>query len=316
MERRSLNSTNFFNSGFLLKPPYPKVEVMTSVGQTTVRHKSAKQALNWNIARVLGGHPRSNDGAGVKVGIIDTGIDFNHPDLKGNIKGGINILNPSLPPQDDLGHGTHVAGIIGARHNQAGVVGVAPAVSLYAIKVQNRFGGGTLGTLVRGIEWGIQNGMHILNISLSTDGRIPPILRTTIHTAIRKGILVVAAAGNNGLATGIGNNVQVPGRIPGIVTVGALDRYNRRAPFSSTGPSLVIAAPGVNILSTYPNMRYAVLNGTSMAAPHVSGVAALIKQAYPYATPAQMVQTLCRHSIDLPPRGKDWYTGAGLVQRP
>lgn len=293
MNRVSSNSTNIINNGLINKFKYP-----------------------WNVTRVLGGHPRSSDGEGVKVGIIDTGIDLHHPDLKENIKGGINVLSPSLPPQDDYGHGTHVAGIIGARHSKTGIVGVAPAVSLYAIKVQDRFGRGTLGTLIRGIEWAIRNRMHILNISLNSGGSIHPILRKTVHTAIRKGILVVAAAGNNGRASGTGNNVQVPARIPGIVAVGAVDCHNRRAPFSSTGPSLVISAPGVNILSTFLNKRYAVLNGTSMAAPHVSGVAAIVKQAHPYATPAQIVQTLRRHSIDLPPRGRDWLTGVGLVQRP
>lgn len=273
-------------------------------------------SLNWNIARVLRGQPQSDGGAGVKVGVIDTGIDLYHPDLKVNIEGGVNVIQPSLLPLDDFGHGTHVAGIIGARHNSAGCVGVAPAVSLYAIKVQNRYGEGTLMTLVKGIEWGIVNKMDILNISISLGMSTPPILRKVVQQAIWSGVLVVAAAGNSGRPSGVGNNVQLPARIPGTVAVAAVDYHNRRAPFSSTGPSLAISAPGVNIKSTYPNERYAVLSGTSMAAPHVSGIAAIVKQAYPHATPQQVIQVLCRHAIDLPPRGVDWFTGAGLVQRP
>lgn len=274
---------------------------------------SAKQRLTWNIARVLGGKEWPNQGQGIKVGVIDTGIDLKHPDLRANIKGGINFLRPSSPPQDDNGHGTHVAGIIAASNNERGVVGVAPACSLYAIKVLNQHGSGTLTTLLKGIEWGIQNKMDILNISISMGRHTPVMIKEAIKSAVRRGILVVASAGNNGRPRGDGDTVEAPARIQEAMAVAALTRTNKRAPFSATGPAIDIAAPGVQILSTYKGNQYAVLSGTSMAAPHVSGAAAIFKRKYPHMSPRHLAHWLQSKAIDLPPKGKDPLTGFGLV---
>lgn len=273
-----------------------------------------QQRLTWNVARVLGGKPRPNPGNRIKVGVVDTGIDLNHPALRANIKGGVNFLRPSSPPQDDNGHGTHVAGIIGASNNDKGVIGVSPAVSLYAIKVLNQHGSGTLTTLLKGIEWGIQNKMDILNISISAGQHTPRMITEAIKSAVRNGILVVASAGNNGRPQGGGDTVEVPARIKETMAVAALTRRNKRAAFSATGPALDIAAPGVNILSTYKDSQYAVLSGTSMAAPHVSGAVAIFKRKYPQLSPLRLSRLLMEKAIDLPPRGKDRLTGAGLVQ--
>lgn len=299
--------------------PQPKVKKVFSrksyrTNSPSFLVKADSQLLTWNVARVLGGRPRPNDGKHVKVGVIDTGIDLKHPDLAANVKGGVNLVNPTSAPQDDNGHGSHVAGIIGAVNNGRGVVGVAGGVSLYAIKVLNQNGTGTLTTLIKGIEWGIRHNMHILNISVSGGQTVPVVMRDAIHRAVRNGIVVVASAGNHGDSQGKGDTVQMPGRLPNTIAVAALDRNNQRAPFSSTGPSVDIAAPGVNILSTFKDGRYASLSGTSMAAPHVSGAAAILKRRYPKVTPLQVKQILQKHAIDLPPKGVDRLTGAGLVQ--
>ncbi|MGA8941306.1 MAG: S8 family peptidase [Thermoactinomyces sp.] len=296
-----------------LKLPYYRVEkVYKASAAATVPMAVSKQVLTWNIARVIG-RRRLNSGSGVRVGVIDTGIDLNHPDLKTNIKGGVNILTPHAAPQDDNGHGTHIAGIIGALNNQFGVVGIAPRVSLYAIKVLNAAGNGTISNLVRGIEWAIANHMHILNISISGGKLTTPLLEYVIQSAVKRGIIVVAAAGNSGTPSGTGDTVSIPARIGSVVSVAALDRNNRREPYSATG-KVDISAPGSRILSTYSYRRFAILSGTSMAAAHVSGALAIYRAAYPHMGSQELKQMLFSRAIDLPPKGRDPLTGAGLVQ--
>lgn len=293
--------------------PYYKVEKVIKASVTrTVPTTVSKQVLTWNIARVIG-RRRLNSGSGIRVGVIDTGIDLNHPDLKANIKGGVNIMTPYASPQDDNGHGTHIAGIIGALNNQFGVVGVAPRVSLYAIKVLNAAGNGTISNLIRGIEWAISNQMHILNISISGGKSTPPLLEYVIQSAVKRGIIVVAAAGNTGTPAGTGDTVSIPARIGPVLSVAALNRSNRREPYSATG-KVDVSAPGSRILSTYSYRRFAILSGTSMAAAHVSGVLAIYRAAYPRIGSQELKHMLLNRAIDLPPEGRDSLTGAGLVQ--
>ncbi|MFC4076933.1 S8 family peptidase [Salinithrix halophila] len=289
-------------------PPPKVIEIFPSKsGRKRVR--STQQILPWNIKQVWRGSPYSRGGKGVRIGVLDTGIDLTHPDLSANIKGGINLVTPGKLPHDDNGHGTHIAGIIAARDNRLGVVGVAPSASLYAIKVLDKRGMGTLTSLIHGIDWGIDNGMHILNLSLSGGRTVSAGLARAIQAATNRGILVVVAAGNSGNASGSGDTVQVPGRLPSVVAVAALTRKNRRASFSSTGPSLDISAPGVNITSTYTGGRYAIFSGTSQAAPHVTGVAAIFKQQglSAYAIRRRLI-------LRAIPLGPTRLYGAGLVQ--
>jgi subtilisin family serine protease len=298
---------------YWLRLPFFKIERVFSASSGINNKRTINnQVLTWNIARVIG-KSRLNSGMGVRVGVIDTGLDFQHPDLAANIKGGVNVLSPYLSPQDDNGHGTHIAGIIGALNNHFGVVGVAPKVSLYAIKVLNSRGNGTISNLIKGIEWAIANRMHILNISISGGQTIPPALAQAIGAAVSRGILIVAAAGNNGNALGKGDTVSIPARIPPVISVAALNQLNQRDSYSATG-KVDIAAPGTRILSTYFYRRYAVLSGTSMAAAHVTGALAIYRAAFPRATATELKAMLYRRAIDLPPAGKDPLTGAGLVQ--
>lgn len=296
-----------------LSLPYHRVEKVFKPSEKLQSQKSSGQVVPWNIIRVLGG-ARLNNGEGIRVGVIDTGIDFTHPDLAANVKGGVNILDPSKSPQDDNGHGSHIAGVIGALNNRIGVVGVAPKVSMYAIKVLDSTGTGMMSDLVRGIEWGIDHHMHILNISIGGGLNLDPGLAKVIQAAIKRGILVVAAAGNSGSPSGDGDTVEVPARLPSVVGVAAVDKMNRRAPFSATGKGIDIAAPGANIFSTYSRKRYAYLSGTSMATAHVTGVLALLRRAFPRESPHGLKRILLQRAIDLPPKGFDPFTGAGLVQ--
>ncbi|MBD1370962.1 S8 family peptidase [Hazenella sp. IB182357] len=271
--------------------------------------QNAKMICPWHIKKVIG-LKRLASGSGVRVGVVDTGIDLSHPDLAQNIKGGINILSPSRAPYDFNGHGTHIAGTIGAAYGK-GLVGVAPRVSLYPIKVLNRFGSGSVSNLVKGIEWGIANHMHILNVSISGGMVIPTVLVKAIQTATQKGIIIVSAAGNGGNARGEGDSVEIPARIPGTISVAAVTKNMKRATFSATG-RIDISAPGVNILSAYSRGRYAILNGTSMAAAHVSGVLAIYKQILPEIGIHQLKRVLFKRSI--PSHGKTRHYGHGFVQ--
>ncbi len=229
------------------------------------------QVLPWGVDRVDAElvWPSSNTANPIKVGIIDTGISNSHPDLKANIKGGVNTINLSTSWTDDNGHGSHVAGIVAALNNTIGVVGVGHAADLYSIKVLNRRGSGYLSDIIEGIQWAISNNMQVINMSLGTSSNIQSF-HDAVIAADNAGIVVVAAAGNSGGA------VIFPAAYPEAIAVSATDQNNIIASFSSRGPEVDLAAPGVSIYSTYKGTSYTTLSGTSMAAPHVAGVAALV----------------------------------------
>ena len=200
-------------------------------------------------------------GAGIKVGVIDTGIDLSHPDLVLNIKGGYNAINPLNSPNDNNGHGTHVAGIMGAVDNTIGVIGVGPQINLYAIKVLGASGSGYLSDVIEGLDWAIVNGMNVVNMSLGTSDDILSF-REAVQRVNAAGIVQVAAAGNSG------GSVIYPAAYPEVIAVSATNNTNTIASWSSRGPEVDLAAPGVSIYSTYKGQTYKTLSGTSMASPH------------------------------------------------
>jgi subtilisin family serine protease len=293
----------------------PDVEVYAL---ENVRIKGAKpqpsQTLTWNIDRVDAEISWAiSTGDPVKVGVIDTGIDLKHPDLQANIKGGYNAINPLKSPNDDNGHGTHVAGIIAALNNTIGVIGVGPNIDLYAIKVLNANGSGYLSDVIEGLDWAVANGMQVVNMSLGTSQDVQSF-HDAIVSAYNAGVTIVAAAGNSG------GTVSYPAAYPEVIAVSATDQNNQIASFSSRGPEVDLAAPGVNIYSTYKGQSYATLSGTSMAAPHVTGAAALIIDTKKcdlnldgICTPSEVQQRLEQTAIDLGTPGKDNLYGSGLV---
>ena len=235
-----------------------------------------QDTLPWGIDRIDAEvvHPY-NKGWGVKVAIIDTGIDYNHPDLDDNYEGGYDFVNNDYFPMDDNGHGTHCAGIVAAEDNDIGVIGVSPEAGLYAVKVLDAKGSGYVSDVVAGIQWSIDNGMQIISMSLGSSSDSTS-LRDACDGAYNSGILLFAAAGNSGNRGGSGDNVLYPARYSSVIAVGATDSSDKRASWSSTGSALELAAPGVSIYSTYWDNTYATLSGTSMACPHVAGTAALV----------------------------------------
>lgn len=216
--------------------------------------------------------PIGNTGSGVNVAVLDTGIDLDHPDLAANIKGGINTINSLKTADDDNGHGSHVAGIIAAVDNSIGVIGVAPQASLYAVKVLSKSGSGFVSDIIEGVQWSINSNMKVINMSLGTSADVQSFHDALID-ASNAGIVLVAAAGNSGPGD---NTVLYPAKYAEVIAVSATDSNDTLASFSSRGPEVEVAAPGVNIYSTYKGGTYKTMSGTSMAAPHVAGTAALV----------------------------------------
>ncbi len=234
--------------------------------------KQASQEIPWGIKKIEAekAWPYAQ-GKGVRVGILDTGIDLNHFDLKGNIKGGVNILSPNRQPRDDNGHGTHIAGTIGAVNNDYGVVGIAPQADLYAIKAFDRNGRANLSDIIRGINWAIDNKIQVLNMSFGFSEQ-SSIFSDAIRKAYNKGIVLVAASGNDGK----NGTLDYPAQFNEVIAVSATTKEDTIAKYSNTGPNVDLAAPGDKIYSTWPGNSFRELSGTSMATGHVTGAVVLL----------------------------------------
>ena len=246
----------------------------------------------WGVKRIGAGtvHASGVTGAGVKVGIIDSGINYNHPDLDGVYVGGYDFVQSDTDPMDVYGHGTHVAGTACAEDNAFGVVGVAPGCALYSLRVLNDSGSGAWSKTIAAMDWAVANGMQVVNLSLGSSKNPGTAVKTAFDNADAAGVVIVAAAGNSGNTAGKGNNIIYPAKYASVIAVGATDSANKRASFSSTGSELEIMAPGVSVLSSWNDSTsssnpqpicvnsvcyYKYGSGTSMASPHVAGVAAL-----------------------------------------
>ena len=244
----------------LLKKYQPMIEDNVRV---KVHGEEVKDQFPWGVDYVGGQRLwKKSMGEGVKVGIIDTGISRKHPDLKGQVAGGVDFVKGKIG-----GHGTHVAGTIAALLNNKGIVGIAPKVKLYDIRAFAQDGTASMSDIIKGIDWCIRNGMHVINMSFGSDQSSEALYRM-IQKGTKAGIIMVASAGNSGGA------IEYPGAYKGVISVGALTKEGKLADFSSRG-KLGAKAPGVEIYSTWLEGKYKTLDGTSMAAAHVSGLAAL-----------------------------------------
>ncbi|HBN08663.1 MAG TPA: hypothetical protein DD435_08450 [Cyanobacteria bacterium UBA8530] len=246
-----------------------------------------KQLWGYSTANVFQAWDLGRGSSAIKVAVIDTGIDYRHPDLAGRVIKGRDFINEDSDPLDDHGHGTHCAGVIGAiADNGIGLAGVAGGVSIIAIKVLDSEGSGPLSAVASGIQEAKRLGANIINLSLG-DSSNSAILQSAIAEAVNAGITVVAAAGNDGTS-----RKYYPAAYPGVISVGALDISDYKAGFSNYGDWVKVAAPGVNIVSTMPNSGYAPMSGTSMASPHVAGLAALLLSLEPDLTPSQVLNAI------------------------
>ncbi len=275
----------------------------------TIKFEKGRQLIPWGIGRIGANLVwRQSCGKEVKIAIIDTGIDFSHPDLADNVRTGINLLNSQLLARDDHGHGTHVAGIIAAADNDAGVVGIASGACLYPVKVLNHRGEGYLADVIRALDWCVKQRMDIINMSFGIN-RHSQALYTAINRAVQAGCIVVAAAGNHG-----GNKtVDYPAAYGEVIAVGATDEYDNIAWFSSHGPEVKLVAPGTKVLSTSTGNSYLRLDGTSMAAAHVSGAIAILLKALKRSKKETVLKCITK-STEALPGFSDEEQGAGLLR--
>ncbi|ARK25362.1 hypothetical protein SporoP37_12320 [Sporosarcina sp. P37] len=271
------------------------------------------QTIPWGVRKVRAQSSwRNYTGKGVKVAVLDSGISLRHEDV--TVSGGVSFVAGTSSYADDHNHGTHVAGIIGAKNNHTGVVGVAPDAELYAVKVIDRNNSFLTSDLIKGIDWSITNEMDILNMSLYTyDYYNHYGLHEIIKTAYNEGMLLVGITGNTGTDSR-DNTVNYPGKYSEVIAVGSIDEDSLVSYYSSFGSETEVTAPGSYVYSTLKNGSYGYMSGTSMAAPHVAGLLALLKEEYPNYTNRQLRSKLIQNSIDMGTLGRDPYYGHGLVQ--
>ena len=229
---------------------------------------AAPRLVTWNINRVGYGN-----GIGKRAWIIDTGIDFDHPDLTVDAARSKSFIKDVSSAEDENGHGTHVAGIIGAKNNTFGVLGIASGASLVSLRVLDKDGEGLLSYIIQALAYVNSNASpgDVVNMSVGNDEGISSTLDQQVRTTAARGIFIAIAAGNEKELA----NKYSPGRTnaENVYTVSAIDSLDNFASFSNYGNDVVdYAAPGVRILSTFTNGRYAYMSGTSMAAPHVAGL--------------------------------------------
>lgn len=244
----------------------------------------------------------------VTIAILDTGVDLSHPDLFTKILPGYDFVNNDAFAQDDHGHGTHVAGIAAALiNNGIGIAGVDGGASILPVKVLDAYGNGSYSNVAAGIIWATNNGAQVINLSLG--GAKPSfVLEDAINYAHERNVILVGASGNSGVGT-----VLYPAAYPFVIAVAASNSTNKWASFSNYGPEVDVTAPGVMIYSAYPGGGYGYRSGTSMAAPHVSGLAAIL-MGIPGIDPVLVQSIIESSSLDLGDNGWDEYYGYGLIQ--
>ncbi|MHA1401465.1 MAG: S8 family peptidase [Candidatus Heimdallarchaeaceae archaeon] len=279
----------------------------------------------WGIERVFNGAYYGDQyTTAVQVAILDSGIDLDHPDLQPNIAWAVDATGGGNP-EDLNGHGTHVAGTIGAIRDNNGVVGVYANVQIYAIKVLGAGGRGDWDDLITGIYLamegpdgvvGTEDDADVISMSLGASADPGPEVHNAIIDAYNSGITIVVAAGNEGDGDGTTDEYSWPAAYDEVLAIGATDKDDTIASFSNSGPFLDFAAPGVSIYSTYKNGGYDTLSGTSMACPHVSGLVALYLAMGGERDPAAVKNWLINNAIDLGEPGWDPVFGYGLIQAP
>jgi len=264
---------------------------MNLLRRITINVNKRSPFIPWGVRRIQA--PKAWKyaiGKKIRIAVIDTGVDYSHPDLEHAVRTGYNVLQPHLPPHDDNGHGTHIAGTIAARGNSSGMTGTAPDAEIYPVKAFDHQGSASISDIVAGIEWCIENRMAIINMSFGMR-RDSLALREAVRRAYRAGIVIVASAGNDGK-----RQADYPASYPEVISVGATSRNRQVLSMSNRGEKIDIYAPGEKVMSTWPGGDYCVLRGTSMAAGYVSGAVALLLSMGRRLTPKQVKSILTQNT--------------------
>jgi len=250
----------------------------------------------------------------VIVAVIDSGIDASHPEFAGQlVPGWDTTITPSVPGgnKDGYGHGTHVAGVIAAKHNDQGIAGIAPDCRLMPVRIFNDFGHSTSGAAAEAVIWAVDHGAKVINASWGSP--MPgQASEDAYQYALQKDVVFVSAVGNSGS----NETKYYPGASEGVIGVSATTDIDTWASFSTWGDWVDLAAPGKGILSTFPLAKgngYRIMEGTSMAAPIVSAAAALVRSEFPQLTQKQIKERLEKTAKDVIMNGVDPYAGSGRV---
>ncbi|MBR2742025.1 MAG: S8 family peptidase [Clostridia bacterium] len=285
-------------------------------GVESISAESLGERIDYGVKMV--GAPleweETDGGRGVPVGIIDTGVEYDHEDLSGAVTENRDFTDAGeTRPRDENGHGTHVAGIIAARRNGVGVIGVAPECRVYSARAFEPDGSANIDAVTRALEWLIDENVDVINMSFSA-ARSTKRFASLIREAYERGICLVSAAGNDGEGDNI---IGCPARFEECIAVTAVDIDKKHAPFSTGGKKAEVCAAGTNIYSCYKGNAYAVLSGTSMATPVITGAIALLqaKARRRYGrrlTPAEVRLLLHMYAEKLGAGGRDENFGYGL----
>lgn len=281
--------------------------------QTFTPNDNLYSRYQWNL-RQIGTEqswalsPNAKD---VLVAVVDTGVDLTHPDMKEHLVKGYNVIKPEADPEDDVGHGTHVAGVISAIvNNHLGIAGMTPTSRVLPVKVLDETGAGSTYAVALGIIWATDHGAKVINMSLGNYAT-SNFLHDAIRYAYDHDVVLIAASGNDNT-----NRPSYPAYYPEVFAVSASDSSNQRASFSNYGEYIDVAAPGVNIPSTYLKHQYVSLSGTSMASPHVSALAALIRATNPNLRNTEVMDIMRKTAQDIGEPGTDLDFGYGLINVP
>src|SRR5690606_950511 len=276
---------------------------MNDLKETKVIDKLPNTGINWGVKAINA--PKvweHTKGEGVKVVVVDSGVDMNHPDLKDKIKGTINVYDKSTRLiTDNYGHGSHVAGLIVGKKT-----GVAPNAELYVVNSLNSDGIGGAREVLDGVTYAINTNADILCMSLGINKKLPQIMESRLKKAYYQGVLIVCATGNNGV-----QNVAYPASYDFVIGVGGINHKFERADFSNYGFDMDVVAPAVDILSTWKDGKYAYMSGTSVASPLVAGGLALVKSYY-RKQGIELNAKQIKEMISKLNNEKDRYVGYGL----
>jgi thermitase len=305
-EKTAEQMLEYFNSSHDVQYAEPHYQYMTNDVPNDYLFKS----YQWNlpITQTIEGWEISKGSDEIIIGVLDTGVDLDHPDLVGRLSDGINIINPDFQPMDDVGHGTHVAGVITALvNNEEGIAGMTWFDKVMPVKVLDAEGAGSTYSVAEGLIWAADHGAKVINMSLGNYADAE-FLHDAIRYAFDQDVVLIAATGNDNTS-----DPGFPAAYPEVFAVSATDEQSQRAPFSNYGDYIDVVAPGVSIASTYPHNQYAALSGTSMASPHVSALAALIRSVNPSLANTEVMDIMRNTAIDLGEQGKDPLFGYGHI---
>ncbi|NEU30791.1 peptidase S8 [bacterium LRH843] len=286
-----------------------RIKLKTNTIPPAVPNDEFFKPYQWNLTQIEAGKGWNlASGEDVTIAILDTGVDPNHLDLQGKLLRGFNAVDGSDNFADTHGHGTHVAGIAAAlTNNTTGIAGVSWKSNILPVKVLNEKGEGSSYEVAKGLYWAVDNGADVINMSLG-DYNNSAMLYDAIKYAYDRDVVLISASGNDNV-----EDPMYPAEYKEVFSVAAVDEARNRAFFSNYGPHVDISAPGEHIPSLFPDNNYVVMSGTSMASPHVAGLAGLIRSLRPDLSNIQVYEVMKSSARDLGTKGFDPYYGYGEI---